>query len=116
MGRPASSPGEALLRVRGLAKRFGDHEVLRGIDLDVMPADRIAILGASGSGKSTLLRCLNFMELPTAETAKQGTEEVKAAATSGSAHSQHKAKAHQHKASAKQHAHASHEAASAAVK
>jgi len=68
MGRPASSPGEALLRVRGLAKRFGDHEVLRGIDLDVMPADRIAILGASGSGKSTLLRCLNFMELPTAGT------------------------------------------------
>jgi polar amino acid transport system ATP-binding protein len=55
-----------LLRVRGLAKSFGDHAVLRGIDLDVMPADRIAILGASGSGKSTLLRCLNFMERPTA--------------------------------------------------
>ena len=50
---------------RGLAKRFGDHDVLRGIDLDVTPGDRIAILGASGSGKSTLLRCLNFMELPT---------------------------------------------------
>ena len=52
--------------VRGLEKRFGDHAVLRGIDLDVMPGDRIAILGASGSGKSTLLRCLNFMELPSA--------------------------------------------------
>jgi polar amino acid transport system ATP-binding protein len=64
-GAPAAEP---LLRVRGLAKRFGDHEVLRGIDLDVMHADRIAILGASGSGKSTLLRCLNFMEQPSAGT------------------------------------------------
>ena len=57
---------EPLLRVRGLEKHFGDHAVLRGIDLDVMPGDRIAILGASGSGKSTLLRCLNFMERPSA--------------------------------------------------
>ena len=62
---PAAQP---LLRVRGLRKHFGDHAVLRGIDLDVMPGDRIAILGASGSGKSTLLRCLNLMELPSAGT------------------------------------------------
>jgi len=55
-----------ILRVRGLAKRFGDNEVLADIDLDVERGERIAILGASGSGKSTLLRCLNFMELPTA--------------------------------------------------
>ena len=57
-----------ILKVRGLTKRFGDVEVLHGIDLDVEPGERIAILGASGSGKSTLLRCLNFMELPTAGT------------------------------------------------
>ena len=55
-----------ILRVSGLAKRFGGNEVLRGIDLDVRRGERIAILGASGSGKSTLLRCLNFMELPSA--------------------------------------------------
>ncbi|HEY4068756.1 MAG TPA: amino acid ABC transporter ATP-binding protein [Burkholderiaceae bacterium] len=55
-----------LIRVTGLRKRFDAHEVLRGIDLNVMPGDRIAILGASGSGKSTLLRCLNFMERPSA--------------------------------------------------
>ena len=60
------TPSSPLLRVQGLEKRFGDHAVLRGIELDVMPGDRIAILGASGSGKSTLLRCLNFMERPSA--------------------------------------------------
>jgi polar amino acid transport system ATP-binding protein len=60
-----------LLRVTGLHKRFGQDEVLRGIDLSVARGERIAILGASGSGKSTLLRCLNFMELPS-----QGTVEV----------------------------------------
>lgn len=54
----------SLLGVVGLTKRFGDQEVLRGIDLTVAKGERIAILGASGSGKSTLLRCLNFMELP----------------------------------------------------
>jgi polar amino acid transport system ATP-binding protein len=56
------------MRVNGLRKHFGVHEVLRGIEFDVMPGDRIAILGASGSGKSTLLRCLNFMELPSSGT------------------------------------------------
>ena len=63
-------PGEIapLLRVSGLHKRFDAQQVLRGVSLDVMPGDRIAILGASGSGKSTLLRCLNFMELPSAGT------------------------------------------------
>ena len=57
-----------VLRVSGLVKRFGNNEVLRGIDLEVASGDRIAILGVSGSGKSTLLRCLNFMELPTEGT------------------------------------------------
>jgi polar amino acid transport system ATP-binding protein len=62
-GSAAPAP---VLRGRGRHKRFGSLEVQRGIDLDVMPGDRIAILGASGSGKSTLLRCLNFMEKPSA--------------------------------------------------
>ena len=56
----------SLLAVRGLHKRFGALEVLRGIDLEVARGERIAILGASGSGKSTFLRCLNFMDRPSA--------------------------------------------------
>ena len=63
---------QPLLQVRGLRKRFGADEVLRGIDLDVARGDRLAILGASGSGKSTLLRCLNFMEMPSAGTVALG--------------------------------------------
>ncbi|MEI8267846.1 MAG: amino acid ABC transporter ATP-binding protein [Betaproteobacteria bacterium] len=65
-----------LISVRGLRKHFGAEEVLRGIDLDVMPGDRIAILGASGSGKSTLLRCLNFMETPSGGTVSIAGEVV----------------------------------------
>ena len=67
-----------LLSVRGLRKHFGADEVLRGIDQDVMPGDRIAVLGASGSGKSTLLRCLNFMETPSAGTVTLAGELVDA--------------------------------------
>lgn len=57
---------QAILRCAGLRKFFGPLEVLKGLDLDVLPGERIAIIGGSGSGKSTFLRCLNFMELPTA--------------------------------------------------
>ncbi|MCW6510857.1 amino acid ABC transporter ATP-binding protein [Lichenifustis flavocetrariae] len=52
----------AAVSVTGLVKRFGQAEVLRGIDLEV-PAGRVTcLIGPSGSGKSTLLRCLAFLE------------------------------------------------------
>jgi polar amino acid transport system ATP-binding protein len=56
---------EALV-VQGVHKRFGDNEVLRGIDLTVAEHEVICLIGASGSGKSTLLRCINRLE-PVAE-------------------------------------------------
>jgi ABC-type histidine transport system ATPase subunit len=56
----------AQLRIRGLHKRFGAVEVLRGIDLDAHRGDVLALIGASGSGKSTLLRCINMLEMPDA--------------------------------------------------
>ena len=54
------------LSIRGLRKRFGAVEVLRGIDLDARRGDVLALIGASGSGKSTLLRCINMLEMPDA--------------------------------------------------
>jgi polar amino acid transport system ATP-binding protein len=51
-----------VIEVRGLVKRFGDREVLRGIDLDVRASEVVCIIGPSGSGKSTLLRCIAFLE------------------------------------------------------
>ena len=48
--------------VRGVRKRFGDVEVLRGVDLDVAPGTVCCLLGPSGSGNSTLLRCMNHLE------------------------------------------------------
>jgi polar amino acid transport system ATP-binding protein len=53
-----------MLKLRGVEKRFGALEVLKGIDLDVGKGEVICILGPSGSGKSTLLRCVNLLEPP----------------------------------------------------
>lgn len=51
-----------MIRVTGLRKRFGDDEILKGIDFEVPPQTVLGVIGASGSGKSTLLRCLNGLE------------------------------------------------------
>ncbi|MGB9858924.1 MAG: amino acid ABC transporter ATP-binding protein [Moorellaceae bacterium] len=54
-----------MIRVRGLKKRFGRLEVLRGIDCHIAAGEVVVIIGPSGSGKSTFLRCLNLLEEPT---------------------------------------------------
>jgi polar amino acid transport system ATP-binding protein len=55
---------EAMVKLQGVRKRFGDLEVLKGVDLDVAKGEVVCILGPSGSGKSTLLRCVNLLEPP----------------------------------------------------
>ncbi len=58
----------AFLEVKGIEKKFGSTEVLKGIDFDLEKGQVLTIIGSSGSGKTTLLRCLNYLE-----TADKGT-------------------------------------------
>lgn len=51
-----------ILEIKNLRKRFGDTEVLRGIDLTLKKGEVLSIIGSSGGGKTTLLRCMNFLE------------------------------------------------------
>ncbi len=53
-----------LLEVKGIHKRFGQLEVLKGINFSVNKSDVVCLIGASGSGKSTMLRCINLLEKP----------------------------------------------------
>jgi polar amino acid transport system ATP-binding protein len=55
---------EPMLKLEGIHKRFGQLEVLKGVDLEVAKGEVVCILGPSGSGKSTLLRCVNLLEPP----------------------------------------------------
>jgi ABC-type histidine transport system ATPase subunit len=52
------------LEVSDIHKRYGDHEVLKGVSLTAKAGDVISIIGSSGSGKSTFLRCINLLERP----------------------------------------------------
>lgn len=53
---------EPVLRISNLFKRYGEHVVLNGVDIDVAEHQVVVLIGASGSGKSTLLRCVNLLE------------------------------------------------------
>ena len=55
----------AMIQVKNLHKKFGDNEVLRGIDEHIDKGEVVVVIGPSGSGKSTFLRCLNLLEEPT---------------------------------------------------
>ncbi len=51
-----------MIKLANIHKRFGDTEVLKGIDIDIKQGEIIVIIGSSGTGKSTLLRTVNFLE------------------------------------------------------
>jgi polar amino acid transport system ATP-binding protein len=58
----------AVIRLENIHKWFGDHHVLKGIDLTLREGDVQVVIGPSGSGKSTLLRCVNLLEIPSEGT------------------------------------------------
>jgi general L-amino acid transport system ATP-binding protein len=58
---PADNAGPAI-RMIGVNKWYGEFHVLRDIDLEVAPGEKIVLCGPSGSGKSTLIRCINRLE------------------------------------------------------
>ncbi|MGA2550699.1 MAG: ATP-binding cassette domain-containing protein [Burkholderiaceae bacterium] len=64
------------LKVTDVHKRFGSHEVLKGVSLVAQAGDVISIIGSSGSGKSTLLRCINLLERPHAGALEVAGEAV----------------------------------------
>ena len=53
---------QPIVKIQGLAKSFGDVDVLRDINMEVNKGEVVVILGPSGSGKTTLLRCINLLE------------------------------------------------------
>jgi phospholipid/cholesterol/gamma-HCH transport system ATP-binding protein len=60
----AAEKQKPVITIRGLRKAFGDHEVLRGVDLHVNQGENLVILGKSGTGKSVLIKCLVGLEWP----------------------------------------------------
>jgi len=64
MSETTNSHSGVSVQVRGLTRRFGDHEVLKSIDLEVQPGEIFVIMGPSGSGKSVLLRHIIGLETP----------------------------------------------------
>jgi len=61
----ASAPHGAALELRGVKKRFGATEIIRGVTLDVRRGERLAIIGPNGAGKSTLFNLISGRLRPT---------------------------------------------------
>lgn len=58
MERKTTIQKEPVIHIRQLYKSFGENQVLRGIDLDVLPQEIVVVLGRSGSGKSVLIKIM----------------------------------------------------------
>ncbi|MCD4714178.1 MAG: amino acid ABC transporter ATP-binding protein [Clostridiales bacterium] len=57
-----------MITINNVRKKFGNLEVLKGINLNVKRGEVVCVIGSSGSGKSTLLRCMNTLESVTSGT------------------------------------------------
>ena len=59
---------ETIVNYSNIFKSFGEVDVLKGINLKVKPAEKVALIGPSGSGKTTIIRMLMDLEQPTSGT------------------------------------------------
>ena len=66
------------LRLRGVSKRFGKHEVLRGVDLEVESGEAVTLVGPNGVGKSTLLGCVCGTVIPDEGAIEIGGHDLRA--------------------------------------
>lgn len=64
-GRSAPVSGRLIARLQNVAKRYGEVEVFRNLDLEIYRGERIGLLGSNGTGKSTLLKMIAGLEPPT---------------------------------------------------
>jgi len=62
---PEKSPKKVFVEYKNIRKNFGDVQILKGVDLQIHPGEKVAIIGPSGSGKTTLARMLMTLEKPT---------------------------------------------------
>ena len=94
MASPATSPAPAhpLLLAEAVGKRFGDHVVLRGVDLAVAEREVVCVIGPSGSGKTTLLRCMALLEQPSEGRILMDGETIAAPASRSSTTSNRRSK------------------------
>ncbi|WP_274364073.1 ectoine/hydroxyectoine ABC transporter ATP-binding protein EhuA [Paenibacillus thermotolerans] len=67
---------EPIVKYRNIHKSFGDLQVLKGIDLDIFPGEKVAVIGPSGSGKTTIARLLMTLEEPTDGTIEVDGEQL----------------------------------------
>jgi ABC-2 type transport system ATP-binding protein len=65
LGRPALEPGEPMIRVEHVVKRFGDFTAVNDISFEVQKGEIFAFLGPNGAGKTTTIRMLTTLLQPT---------------------------------------------------
>jgi lipoprotein-releasing system ATP-binding protein len=65
-----------MIEARNIIKRYGDLEVLRGVDLDIVQGEIVSIVGPSGAGKTTLLHILGTLDTPQAGTVRYDGKDV----------------------------------------
>ena len=70
------SKSDPLLKIEGLRLKFGQREVLKGVDLSVEKGEVVVLIGASGSGKTSLLRCINLLNMPSGGRITIGGEAI----------------------------------------